>query len=98
MIQELFNISERLKQLREHKGITQTELAKLLSLTKSSVNGWEMGISIPSTQYIVELSKIYNVTTDYILGTDDRKIISVDGLSEKSICAINSIIDCLKSQ
>ena len=95
MIQELFNISERLKQLREHKGITQT---KLLSLTRSSVNGWEMGISIPSTQYIVELSKIYNVTTDYILGTDDRKIISVDGLSEKSICAINSIIDCLKSQ
>ena len=84
MIQELFNISERLKQLREH--------------TRSSVNGWEMGISIPSTQYIVELSKIYNVTTDYILGTDDRKIISVDGLSEKSICAINSIIDCLKSQ
>ena len=98
MIQELFNISERLKQLREHTGITQTELAKLLSLTRSSVNGWEMGISIPSTQYIVELSKIYNVTTDYILGTDDRKIISVDGLSEKSICAINSIIDCLKSQ
>lgn len=39
MIQELFNISERLKQLREHKGITQTELAKLLSLTRSSVNG-----------------------------------------------------------
>lgn len=38
MIQELFNISERLKQLREHKGITQTELAKLLSLTLSLIH------------------------------------------------------------
>lgn len=96
MIEELFNISERLKKLRENKGITQTQLAKLLSLTRSSINGWEMGTSIPSTQYVVELAKIYNVTTDYILGMDTRRSIVTDGLSKKEISAIDLIIDCLK--
>jgi transcriptional regulator with XRE-family HTH domain len=98
MIPELFNISDRLKNLRQNKGITQTQLAKLLSLTRSSINGWEMGTSIPSIQYVVELSKIYNVSTDYILGTDTRVVIYADGLSEKDICAVNAIIDCLKDK
>lgn len=97
MIHELFDISERLKNLRENKGITQTQLAKLLSLTRSSINGWEMGTSIPSTQYIVELAKIYNVTTDYILGMDARNIIAADDLSGEEIRALNSVIDCFKS-
>ncbi len=98
MVPELFNISERLKKLRQDKGITQTELAKMLSLTRSSINGWEVGTSIPSIQYIVELSKIYNVTTDYILGTDNRMLISVENLSEQEICALNAMIDCLKNK
>ena len=50
--------------------MTQAELAKKLGITRSSVNAWEMGISVPSTQYIVELALLYNVSTDYLLGQD----------------------------
>ena len=47
-------ISDKIKILREQKGLTQAALAKKLGITRSSVNAWEMGISVPSTQYVVE--------------------------------------------
>ena len=61
-------ISDRIKQLRETAGYSQAQLAKKPDVTRSSVNAWEMGISVPSTHYIVELANIFHVSTDYLLG------------------------------
>ncbi len=61
-------ISDKIKFLREQNGFTQAELAKRLGITRSGVNAWEMGISVPSTQYVVELAGIFKVSTDYLLG------------------------------
>ncbi|MDY4231508.1 MAG: helix-turn-helix transcriptional regulator [Candidatus Faecousia sp.] len=46
-------IAERIAALREQRHLTQAELAKRLGVTRSSVNAWELGISVPSTQYLV---------------------------------------------
>ena len=51
--------AERIKTLREKFGLSQAELAGRLDITRSSVNAWEMGISVPSTQYIVELAQLF---------------------------------------
>ena len=48
-------IADKIKFLREEKGMTQADLAKQLGITRSSVNAWEMGISTPSTQYLWKL-------------------------------------------
>lgn len=85
-------IADRIKSLREQINMTQSELAKQLGITRSSVNAWEMGISVPSTQYIVELAHLFNVSTDYLLGVNTTSSISVAGLSDKDIELINSII------
>ena len=63
-------IAEKVKKLREQKGLSQAELARLLGITRSSVNAWEMGISVPSTQYIVDLAGVFDISTDYLLGVD----------------------------
>ena len=63
-------IYERIKKLREKQGYTQTELAKMLGVTRSCVNAWEMGISVPSTQSLVQLAQIFDISTDYLLGLD----------------------------
>lgn len=91
-------IADRIKVLREQNGLTQTDLAKRLGITRSSVNAWEMGISVPSTQYIVELAQIFKVSTDYLLCVDHTATINVAGLSEKDIQLIHSIILHLKQK
>lgn len=63
-------VADRIKAIREQRGLTQADLAKQLGITRSSVNAWEQGISVPSTQYIVELAGLFKVSTDYLLGID----------------------------
>lgn len=89
-------ISERVKFLREQQNMTQSELARKLSITRSSVNAWEMGISVPSTQYIVELANIFQVSTDYLLGVDVSATINVSGLSEQDIRVIQILTEHLR--
>lgn len=91
-------IAERIKFLREKKSYTQTELAKKLGITRSSVNAWEMGISVPSTQYIVELSNMFSVSTDYLLGVEKTSSIDLAGLTEQDIEIIYSLVEYLKSK
>lgn len=97
MAGELFLLSERIKMLRESNDLTQSELAKQLGLTRSSINAWEMGLSIPSTQYIVELSKLFNVSSDFILGIENKAVISVEGLSNKEVIALKQVADCFRN-
>lgn len=78
--------------------MTQTDLARQLGITRSSVNAWEMGISVPSTQYIVELSEIFNVSTDYLLGVQASATISIQGLSETDIKIVHALIAHLREK
>lgn len=91
-------IADRIKVLREQSGYTQTQLAKLLGITRSSVNAWELGISVPSTQYIVELSQILNVSTDYLLCVDRTAAIGVAGLTESDISLVHKLVLHLKEK
>lgn len=91
-------IADRIKSLRENQNKTQSELAKQLGITRSSVNAWEMGISVPSTQYVVELAHIFKVSTDYLLGVDTTSSVSVAGLTEKDVEIINTLILHLKNR
>lgn len=91
-------VADRIKALREQKGFTQTDLANQLGITRSSVNAWEMGISVPSTQYVVELAHIFKVSTDYLLCVDTSATVSVAGLTEKDVQLVHTIISHLKEK
>ena len=90
-------IAEKIKDLREKLDLTQSALAKQLGITRSSVNAWELGNSVPSTQYIVELANIFHVSTDYLLGVEHSATVSVEGLTEKDVQLVCDIINHLKS-
>lgn len=85
-------ISEKIKQLREQAGLSQAQLAKKLDVTRSSVNAWEMGLSTPTTQYIVALTKLFHVSADYILGIECEQSISLQGYSEEEIALILNLL------
>ena len=85
-------IAEKIKLLRNVRGMTQTDLAKKLNITRSSVNAWEMGISIPSTTYIVELAQLFHVSTDYLLGLEQNSSIDISELNDTEIKIIYELI------
>ena len=91
-------IAEKIKHLREQNKLTQAALAKKLGITRSSVNAWELGISIPSTQYIVELALLFNVTTDYLLDVNTSAAINTEGLSAEDIKVLYSLVQHLKKR
>lgn len=91
-------IADKIKFLREENNMTQTDLAKRLGITRSGVNAWEMSISVPSTQYIVELATLFNVSTDYLLGLKKNTVINADGLTEADIKIVYSLIEHLKNR
>lgn len=78
-------ISDKIKQLREQAGLSQSQLAKKLDVTRSSVNAWEMGLSTPTTQYIVLLSRLFHVSADYILGIEAEQMIPLRGYTEAEV-------------
>ena len=93
MKKTMHTFPERLKDLRDRLGYTQSDLAKKLSITRASVNAWEMGISAPSTSWLVELSNLFHVTTDYLLGLDDCITIRTNTLSDRAVTAILNTVD-----
>ena len=64
------NVSEKLIQLRKSKGMSQEKLAEKLDVSRQAISRWENGTALPDANNILALSKLYNVTTDYLLNED----------------------------
>lgn len=91
-------VSERIKELREAAGYSQSQLAKKLDVTRSSVNAWEMGLSTPTTQYIVAISRLFHVSADYILGIENELSVSLASYNEEEIALLWSLMKYFDSQ
>lgn len=64
-------IGERLQEIRRDHGDTQKSLAEKLRVSKPTVQAWELGKSSPSHDILVTLCRMYNVSSDYLLGPTD---------------------------
>ena len=85
-------VADKIKFLREQIGLTQSDLAKRLGITRSSVNAWEMGLSTPTTQYIVALSKLFHVSADYILGIKPDLSITMKGYTPEETALVLNLM------
>lgn len=63
-------IGETIKSLRTECKMSQTALAQLLYTSQDTISLWERNKSLPDVRSVIEMSKIFGVTTDYILGVE----------------------------
>ena len=64
--------AERLRQERILNGYNQTYIAKYMNVSQVSVSNWERGLKEPDYQTLIDLAKLFNKSTDYMLGEIGR--------------------------
>ena len=74
------NIGNRILQLRKKNGLSQEALAEKLNISRQAVSRWETGEAIPETEKVVQLSRIFRVSTDCLLMDEDENLPDTDAV------------------
>lgn len=66
-MQELYNLSKNLRDLRKQYGYTQTFVAEQIGIAYQSYQAYEWGVTVPTLQNFIKLAKLYNVSYEDLL-------------------------------
>ena len=91
-------ISATIRSLRENMGLSQAALARRLGVTRASVNAWEMELSAPTAQYLIEMARLFHTTTDHLLGLDPGEQVSLRGMTEDEKRLVYDLVSYISSR
>lgn len=63
--------AERLKELREERGLSLTALAKEVGFSQVAIGRWENKTRTPNIDTLIVFAKFFEISTDYLLGLED---------------------------
>jgi len=66
------NFSEKLFEIRKQKGMSQEELADRLNVSRQTISKWETGLTTPEMEKLIEMSKLFEITIDELVGNDNN--------------------------
>lgn len=92
----MVDFGNTLKTLRLKENYTQAQLAQKLGLTKSVISAYETGLRLPSYDILIQIAKIFSVSTDYLLGLEHKQEIDLSGLTCEEIDALLNLIRAMK--
>ena len=90
--------SERIKLLRKARKLNQVQLGQHLGVKKQTISNWENDNILPSIDMLIKICNFFNVSTDYILGLDDKTYIEITGLSPEKINHVQQIINDIRNK
>ena len=76
--------------------MTQKQVADRIGLAISAVSSYEAGTRYPSYEVLIKLARIYHVSTDYLLGMTERRIVDTTGLNEEEVATVSQLVELLK--
>ena len=94
----MVNLGERLKKLRTESKLTQTQVSERIGVAISAVSSYESGIRLPSYPVLIKLSRLYHVTTDYLLGVKSKEMIDISDLSEDDRAVVKATVAALRAK
>ena len=88
-----------LQDLRSSRSWSQAQLAKRLNISASQIANYEMGRRFPSLETLISVSRVFGVSTDYLLGLNYSKknLVDISDLSSEEYNSICSVIDCFRN-
>ncbi len=94
----MVDFGDKLKTLRIQNNMTQEQLAHRLGLTKSVISAYETGARMPSYDILITISRIFKVTTDYLLGVERKNEIDLSGLTDNEKTALLNLIKAMRNR
>lgn len=94
----MVDFSQRLKQLRLDKHLTQARVAERVGVTASMVSSYETDIRLPSFEVMVRLADLFGVTVDYLLCREDKRFLDISALTEEEAAVVCSMVEVLKKR
>ena len=91
----MVDFSQRLKQLRKAKNLTQAQVAQKIDVTASMVSSYETDIRLPSYEVLIKIALLFGVTVDYLLCLDDKRFIDISGLSDEEAAVVCDMVNVL---
>ena len=92
----LVDFGNRLRALRIGKGWTQEQLSKRLGVTKSVISAYETSLRYPSYDILIRIAAVFGVSSDYLLGIEQRQTLDISGLTAENECLIRQLVDALR--
>ena len=92
-MEDFYDLGLRLKELRKTKRMTQRQVATRLNMGISTISGYDNNTKTPSLEALVDLARLYNVSTDYLLGVDNRPMLYLDSLTPRQAELIREMRD-----
>lgn len=94
----MVDFGSRLRQLRLRESMTQQQLASRLGLTKSVISAYETDLRLPSYDVLLQIARIFRVTTDYLLGCETRtdSMLDLTGLSDEQTRLLRQLVDSIR--
>ena len=86
-------LNENIKSLRIARNYNQVEFAKQLGVTKQCISNWENDNVVPSIDMLVKIADLFGVTTDFLLGRCNKKMLDISGLTDEQAGHISVIIN-----
>lgn len=95
----MVDFGKTLKELRQKSGMTQKQLAERIWTSKATVSYYEQSLRSPSPEILVKLARVFHVSTDYLLGLDEKKqTLDVTDLTEEDIRLLEHTIELLRKK
>ena len=94
----MVDFGNTLKTLRLHEEMTQAQLPQKLGLTKSVISAYETGLRLPSYDVLIHIAQIFKVSTDYLLGVEQKDSLDLSGLTQNEKSALLALIKAMKSR
>jgi len=93
----MIDFGNKLKSLRTEKHLTQQQVADRIGVTKSMISTYELSSRQPSYEVLIKLSSLFDVSTDYLLGIEKSRFISIAGLSDRQMELLSNMVDEFKN-
>ena len=95
----MVSFGTRLKQLRTQAGLTQSQLAEKIGITKSVISYYELSDRAPSAEMLIKIAKAFHVSTDYLLDLENgRRRVSTSDLSSEDIDVLQNVAQALRKK